>query len=1112
MNGTVSLGATTLISIGVIFYFGRVPPQNDNLPRRAIEAAAIAAAALIPFALPLAELGDFVEMFLNGLTAAFERSEWLGDYTPVFQAWLIDLIKDSVRTQFYRGLAFLIALETLGFIAIVGALSSGLALMLLMAQGVIRALGAYEPQEDDGMAQAIADAFARPAVRRPVAQSFLLLVGGVWLLPLAQDFFGDRFSPDFWTGIFSLPWAAALLLLGYATQLGRQPRQPPAPKTTAQPAYTSGYGPGVDRLWQESMLEFGDIARFAARPAPSAFKQIGQPPPASRETRHWRLLTTAIDYGADRDWATNGLADDLRSLDEGGVAYVTDTLQSCYLSLISELAALSQDRGKRTLLVLPDIDADAVMSALNPESGPVWRPERPVQAERYIGLGHSPAAAGAGEPAPVTCAILLAPQSQLRILFDGFLASTEYGPNGDFGRFDQIVLLNLQDLDVPFIRLQFARMADYRSIVSRRIRLLGQASGFDDLSVAVGELYNELMLLDAPPDPLNLTFRRAVDTQKRWHYWVVWRGGRDAARSIRRALPGAQREMSPEVALTTWIEQWRNEHQHVGEFAIIDREGQVDLRQSDQSQQDSALSNRNRRVAAASLDALDEAAEERVLLRIVQDDLHAALTERYDASPNQRVLVNLLAEQEAPLHAFMLDLLLQGEAPSGPAELDRLWPLLSPKPRGGVKELLTTLNGVLARTPGRPFGVSREDAELRFLAQLPNPIREALEITPTAGGVQRLFRRFVETEIRPSVLTERDPHLPAKLYMSSPIDDPALELDTQVASDDVRIRVSDANLLFLEEQTIILGNRRLRLDRIDRGRPIWQPLDFDAGATLMQYQNVISYQLETRASDAYADIAHISMAEPRHWNRNAAAYRSTFLAVSFQRLTHGFYATPKGAAWFVDGRRHDAFGSTTLPGGPRSRSQLFQAAWRLRIEPREPFSEDELPTAAFMLAIVFQDVLRSLFRRHRHRLQVVALEAAKLQRVDVRDLPDTPLDLLRAAYPRLELTGPLAKGRFPWDDAPDDAPQAINLLVLEDSDMDLGLVRALFDYDDELIGKITQYVSWLRRSDWRSSYHSFGMTGEAGAIPFELLDRLFPEPNETAPPKPDTIIMAPAHA
>jgi hypothetical protein len=260
-------------------------------------------------------------------------------------------------------------------------------------------------------------------------------------------------------------------------------------------------------------------------------------------------------------------------------------------------------------------------------------------------------------------------------------------------------------------------------------------------------------------------------------------------------------------------------------------------------------------------------------------------------------------------------------------------------------------------------------------------------------------------------------------------------------------------------------------------------------------------------------------------------YRRSVLRGAFERQTGAFARIEETATPFL-GAHPPQWTVTDIRKNPKHAAMLLLRFEVAADELRRMFEGPRFAPTAFTLAATLQDVLASLFPLLAHRVAVVSPQASPcIEAVldesggNQHEIDRFPVDL----YPRQvrtfrpvsrgprwrppanvesEITRFLADGEASEDGAIPPAPHPclLDLIVVEDADHDLGIVRALNEAEvwDRVLYVWSEYGGWLaEQAEDRKLYYRFGSPGLSNCFAFsearDVLDAIVPD-RDAEPP------------
>jgi hypothetical protein len=460
-----------------------------------------------------------------------------------------------------------------------------------------------------------------------------------------------------------------------------------------------------------------------------------------------------------------------------------------------------------------------------------------------------------------------------------------------------------------------------------------------------------------------------------------------------------------------------------------------------------------------------------------------------------------------PLRDWFIDMLRDDKLP------DRRMLPISPAPRGGLTELAM----ILAEEFSRPQPVPQSTLDERFFNLVEPRTAEAFSLFPTPRGISALFQSETGKDLE--VVAKVDPYHDITFERTANGDPPrppvlvlpafAGETPSQQENSKPLFRVApgDNGLRYALGTTMHSGGQAHRIADVFADQVCVagknQPIGISRNAYLFHRQYCIDFA---------ADPPLLALEKPSHSQLGQGrAYWRLALRGAFARHTAARATIEETAPPFSPK-------VPTWQAADMKRSPRYAAMLLLRFEisaggPTDKVAADRQGAVAFTLAATMQDVLGSLFPPFAHRIAVMSPQAkscieAAWTGSDPDGIHRFPADL----YPRLVagFRADPATRRFnpPIDNhadidgflarhdisLPEDGTHCLHLLVLEDADHDLGIVRALFIDDDiwkQLFHVWSQYLHWLvaHQTDM-DLYYRFGSSGLSSCFAFKEADSL----------------------
>lgn len=443
---------------------------------------------------------------------------------------------------------------------------------------------------------------------------------------------------------------------------------------------------------------------------------------------------------------------------------------------------------------------------------------------------------------------------------------------------------------------------------------------------------------------------------------------------------------------------------------------------------------------------------------------------------------------------------------------------IAPDPQGGLTEVAMILAAEF-QFSARPVPQSKV---ISLFEEVKPATAEAFGLFPTQAGLDRLFKRVngpeqgLSTEPKPDrhhdINFVRPPGIPAPR-------EPLLSIATEEAPG-LHLAPGDHGLRYAQGTTLHNGGRVYQISQVD----IDHRQKIRATNAQAALPSRTSYLFHRQYAVSF-EPGHVVLETGGQLQNNAVVgidHRRAALRGEIDRLTGAIApidetsTSPITAPWRA----------TDIRATPRHVAMLL---WRLELSELQADSNllggDRAAATAFTLAATLQDVLSSLFPTHAHRIAVVSPQAgpcvnAAIQPMDAAtdaQIERFPIDF----YPRLverlppkstnrprnnpaidaasverAITAMLAgAGRTDATEDPDAPRQILDLLVIEDSDHDLGVVHAL-DNDRtwaNVVAVWTRFTYWLGAEDGISAahtrYHRFGGSSLASCFAFREASR-----------------------
>jgi hypothetical protein len=429
----------------------------------------------------------------------------------------------------------------------------------------------------------------------------------------------------------------------------------------------------------------------------------------------------------------------------------------------------------------------------------------------------------------------------------------------------------------------------------------------------------------------------------------------------------------------------------------------------------------------------------------------------------------------------------------------RLLPI-APAPHGGLTELAM----ILAEEFSRPQAVAQSSLDDRFFNLVEPRTATAFNLFPTPRGISTLFQGETGQEL--DVVAKSDPFHDISFERAANVDPPQPPVLMLVArhEDDTkplfRLAPGDNGLRYAVGTTLHSGGQSYRVAGVDgdevRVAGANPPIGISRNAFLFHRQ----YRVDFAAIPAALALEDFN----RNDQGEGRAYWRLALRGTFGRHTAARVTTEETAPLFSP-QQQPRWANADVRRNPRHAAMLL-----LRLELGAETPIHELPpqrqsAVAFTLAATMQDALGSLFPPLAHRIAVVSPQAKLCVEAALNEagIDRFPADL----YPRLvaAFRDNLATQRSnpPLDNqaqidgflaangvsAPNAETYRLHLLMVEDADHDLGIVRALF-IDNVIWNRLlyvwSEFLRWLTAHQGdKDLYYRFGSPALSSCFAFE---------------------------
>jgi hypothetical protein len=553
-------------------------------------------------------------------------------------------------------------------------------------------------------------------------------------------------------------------------------------------------------------------------------------------------------------------------------------------------------------------------------------------------------------------------------------------------------------------------------------------------------------------------------------------GGFETAQQLVRRLFGRGRRIDPLplLMIPAWRAQWPV--LHFDPEARRDQEAWSELANSYLGNaKDAAL--RSLRSAPSAQDSTQHLhADPDVRVAVVEDEGNLiAVTDRMYAFAAINELFLAVLSRAYPMRNFLVDRI---RTPGTPAAVEDCLPM-AVDPGTGLTELAYLLLPLLDEE--HRGGIERLELE-RLFSQVVPGLLEACDIGPNLFGLRRLFKLLVLPGQRAPDIKCEQQRGGSERY-SIPADEQAL--GQSMLSFRVPVNNQDRWLLPRGEHGLRYAKHtfvQLHSPAHTRNDGYWQITEVtNRGITANarhyrdaewglspQYIFARSYRLQLSQDPLPVE----GTADTAWYDHHRQKLILRHLHACFDRVTHGFYAIEDEMRAFSPGRVPPYAMMPYL--APRVHRR-FRSVLHVEVGGRVPEAVGAVPIEhlAFTCCVLFHDVLAALFPRQAYRLAVVSPQAAQLY-AKVNTGEADPLD--RFVVRRYSLWEALTESQ-PFDPpaSADAEPAYLDLFIIEDSDHDLGVVRAVRAKHPAVFARLVEYAKWaVSGAQSAPPYHAFG--------------------------------------
>ncbi|MEL7444395.1 MAG: hypothetical protein AAGK02_01115 [Pseudomonadota bacterium] len=456
--------------------------------------------------------------------------------------------------------------------------------------------------------------------------------------------------------------------------------------------------------------------------------------------------------------------------------------------------------------------------------------------------------------------------------------------------------------------------------------------------------------------------------------------------------------------------------------------------------------------------------------------------------------------------------------------LDTLFGRVAPKPSGGIVELALIIAAELlseSAQGGKMVPQRRIEAFFRIIDVRPHIVRP-LGISPTRRGLIRLFE--LAQGVRPDLKVQRQKSYEPAYSLNSTDINPRLRYfrvrtNAQGGGADVRAThpVADFGLSYDQDTLLRRDGSQYRVSRVDPGSgtvieetnntatAVEASFVYRRGYALgsLRQEMLLDDNADTLVDEAFRSNFAVDVSRLRQKAGNICEFN--LLTLVAERRTFETIAFPR---FRIDNPLQNANPNPAVGKSPRFLRNALHM--RLFLDGHEAGDLETVRRLALTTATTLQDTLSLLFPRHAHRLAVLSPQAiglrTELEQANPGEaleqaasfalfrqpflsmsqglahaeqiLPDTYANLgaMRQVYLRL-CRMISAQGHDVRNDGlqrtPDQA--AVDLIILEDSDHDLGVARATYEcFEADVASPWMMMLEHMRSAEPRRAYYAFG--------------------------------------